>query len=170
MHRDTLPVRVAGAAILLAAWGCLEGPFDPSASFFPDISPTALRQNCIRGAILAPAEIQGMITTRDCHAGPGLGYLDAYRVRVSDTLEVSFEMLAPEGLAPPTLDSELDLFRVDDLDDYTASKVLLVHDDDSGGGPGALLVYGLLPFTEYLIVVHGKDDYSVGDYKLRVAP
>ena len=45
-----------------------------------------------------------------------------------------------------------------------------MHDDDSGGGHGALLVYGLLPFTEYLIVVHGKDDYSVGDYKLRVAP
>jgi hypothetical protein len=168
MPRDTRLVRLAAAATLMAAWGCLEGPFDASASFFPDISPTALRQNCIRGAILAPAQIQGTITTRDCHAGPGLGYLDAYRVRVSDTLDATFEMRAPEGVAPPTLDSELDLFRVADIDDYTASKVLLAHDDDSGGGPGAVLHYRLLPFSEYLIVVKGKDDVSVGDYKLSV--
>jgi len=170
MPGDTLSVRLVAAVALLAAWGCAKEPFDPSASFFPAIGPTAPRLNCIRGALLAPVEVQGTITTLDCHAGPGLGYLDAYRVRVSDTLDATFEMRAPTGILPPTLDSELDLFRVDDLDDYSASKVLLAHDDDSGGGPGALLVQRLLPFTEYLIVVKGKDDYSVGEYKLRIGP
>jgi hypothetical protein len=117
-----------------------------------------------------PAEVQGVIDTNDCHVGPGLGYADAYRIRVQDTLVVTFQTLAPVGYDPPILDTELDLFRVDDLDDYDASRVLLVHDDDNGDGLAALLSFPLMPLIEYLIVVKGKDDFSVGRYRLLVAP
>jgi len=161
------------ALVLGAGEACLAEPFDAGAVLFPEISAAARAQNCIRGALLAPAEVQGALTTRDCHVGPGQGYMDAYRLRVSDTLDVIIEMTSALDLLPPpppTLDTELDLFRVDDLDDYAASKVLLSHDDDSGAGPGALLGHLLLPNTEYLIVVKGKDDLSIGEYRLRAAP
>jgi len=170
MSRNARPTRLAAAVALLCGWGCLDEPFHPTDSIFPEISESVLRQNCIRAAALPPTQIPGTLDTRDCHDGAGLGYFEAYRVRVADTLDTTFEMRAPVGVAAPTLDSEIDLYRVDDLDDYTASRVLLAHDDDSGAGPGALLSHRLLPFTEYLIVVKGKDDYSVGDYKLELAP
>ena len=161
------PSRLTAAALVLGAgWGCFEQPFDSGAVLFPEISSAARRQNCIRGAVLAPSEIHGTLDTRDCHVGPGLGYVDAYRFRVSDTLTTTVEVRGAAGVASG-LDTQLDLFRVDDLDDYTASKVLLAHDDDSGGGAAPLVTLPLLPLTEYLIVVTGKDDFSLGGYRLR---
>jgi len=169
MPRNACPALLAPLLLVLSAGGCIEEPFHPADSIFPDISAMARRYSCIRGAVLPPTEIEGTLDTRDCHAGAGLGYLDGYRVRVYDTLAATIETRPPAGTSA-TVDTELDLFRVDDLDDYATSRVLLAHDDDSGEGPGALLIHLLLPNTEYLIVVKGKDDYSVGDYKLRVAP
>lgn len=156
-------------ALALVASACLEEPLHPGADQFPELSSAVLSQNCIRGALLPPASVLGVIETRDCHLGPGQGYADAYRIRVLEARTVTVAVEAPEGPGATIFDTELVLFRVDDLDDYAGSQTQLAYDDDSGEGPHAMLTYPLEPFTEYLVVVSGKDDLSRGGYVLRAS-
>lgn len=153
-----------GSAALVA--GCLlsaclaeTGPVN---ELFPEISSSARSYFCIRGAALPPTSLMGSLATTDCHEGPGEGYWEAYRIRTGDEMTVSFEIFSD-------FDSQLELLRVDDLDDIGGSRVRLALDDDSGTTPyNARLIHDLSPFTEYLILVSGTDDFQRGPYELRM--
>lgn len=153
------------AILVLSSWACGNEAlaYDFGAGFFPELSPSVRSQACLRGAAIPPASITGAIATTDCPIGPGLGYLDAYRVRVGDSATVSFDVESD-------FDSQLELFRIDDLDDYIGSAVWLAYDDDSGEGRNARLSHDLVPLTEYMIRIAGADDFSRGAYTLRITP
>jgi len=133
---------------------------DSLGDFFPQIPHEQQAAACLRGEVVPPVTIRGAIATTDCHVGPGEGYVDGFRVRVSSGGSVGFAVES-------TFDSELEIFRVDDLAHYVASVVSLAYDDNGGDGLDALLVVDLVPATEYLLRVSGKDDFSRGTYTLR---
>ena len=150
---------VLSTALLASA--CALDPIDSLGDFFPQIPYEQQAQACVRGKVVPPVTITGTIATTDCHVAPGEGYVDGFRVRVDSEASVRFAVES-------TFDSELELFRIDDLARYVASAVSLADDDNGGEGVDALLVVDLVPDTEYLLRVSGKDDLSRGTYTLRV--
>jgi hypothetical protein len=152
-------LRVALCGLVLLA--CGEEPTDVASEHFPPLDPSVMAELCIRGAALGTATIEGELATTDCARGMGRGYWDAIRFRVPIDATVTFEV-------DSQLDSELELFRIDDLSDYWASRVRLGYDDDSGAGYDARLSLDLVREVEYLLIVSGSDDFQRGPYTLRI--
>lgn len=161
-HRSRAPLPVLVAlACLSTVSGCLEEPLHPGQEFFPSLSSRTLAQHCIRGASLPPGEFAEAIATTDCPVAAGTGYLEAYRARVGSDALVTFSVEAD-------FDVRLELFRIDDLADYSGSRVPLAEDGGRGPGHGASLSHVLGPMTEYLVEVSGTDGWQRGPYLLRL--
>jgi hypothetical protein len=149
---------LAWLAIGLAA--CGKEPFHPLESMLPPIATAVISQYCVRGAVVGDASIDGSIDTNDCHVGPDQGYWEAYRLRARFPGEVSVTVSLG-------FDTHLELFRVDDLNDYWDARVSLAS-DLSGPQHAAAFDHDLVPGTEYLIVLAGQDDLSRGSYTLDI--
>lgn len=155
-------VRLAVTLPTVVLLACGGDPTGVASEHFPPVSHSVIAGLCIRGVALGEATIEGEIATTDCPKGMGRGYWDALRVRVPIDAGLIFFLVTSD------FDSELELFRIDDLDDFWNSRVQVAYDDDSGPEYDAHLSVALEMGTEYLLIISGSDDFQRGPYTLRI--
>jgi len=130
-----------------------------SGPVFPAIAQSVVDAVCIRGESVPTTSESGSVTSADCLSSFGDGYFEAWRVRVGSNANVTFDVSS-------NFDSLLEVYRVDDPNDYLNSAVLIAEDDDSKPDLNARLTTPLVTNTEYLVLIGGFDDFEQGPYTL----